>query len=511
MTRWVSVPRVRCALLFTLLFSVATVASAAWRLPSVISDNMVMQCDQPVALWGWSDPRDAVTVTLGKQTKTAVADGNGKWSLKLEPLPASSEPQSMSIVSSKNPSQKSEIKNILVGEVWLASGQSNMGMTVGASNRAEEEEKAAEFPAIRMFTAARVTAMSPRDEVAGQWKICSPATVKGFSAAGYFFARELHRTLKVPVGILHSSWGGTPVEAWTSMDAQTATPEFKPVLDSWQNKARTYDPAKAKADYEKALAKWQAEAKAGNKPQGRKPTLMQNPSDDPHHPAVLFNGMIAPLFPYTLRGAIWYQGESNANVVTAPHYRTLLTTMIQDWRSRFGQGDFPFLFVQLANYTSSEQWVVVQDQMRKALDFPNTGMAVINDIGDAKDIHPKNKQEVGRRLAAWALVKTYGKPGVYSGPLYKSVEAKGQQMVVRFDCIGGGLEAKGGEPLKGFEIAGADKKFLAAKAEIQGDTVVVSCPAVAKPVAVRYAWACNPDCNLYNEEGLPASVFRTDE
>lgn len=499
----------------------ATAASAAWRLPSVISDNMVMQSDRPVALWGWSDPGDKVTVVFGKQTKTATADAKGKWMVQLDPLQASAEPRELKISGAAS---KSLISNVLVGEVWLASGQSNMAMGVNGCNRAAEEARGANLPSIRMFTAQRVTATEPQDDVKGSWVVCASNTVGGFSAAAFFFGRELHNTLKTPVGLIHSSWGGTPVEAWTSMDAQSGKPGFKPVMESWLSRTKTYDAAKDEETYAKALAAWEQqakEAKAANKKPPRKPAMAGDPKRNSHYPASLFNGMIAPLIPYSLRGAIWYQGESNAKSATAPYYGEMLTTMIRDWRTRFNQGDFPFLYVQLANFNSGENWVVVQDEMRKALRFPNTGMAVINDVGDAGDIHPKNKQEVGRRLALWALAKTYGKEVEYSGPLFKSAEVKGSQMVVRFDHAAG-LTAKGGEPLKGFTIAGAaesstngaaasGKAFVPAKAEIQGDAVIVSSPSVSRPAAVRYAWASNPDCNLYNKDGLPASVFRTDD
>jgi sialate O-acetylesterase len=347
--------------------------------------------------------------------------------------------------------------------------------------------------------------------------MCSPETVGSFSAAGYFFGRELYKEIKQPIGLIHTSWGGTPAEAWTSPAALQENPGLEPILTRYKEALAAWP--KAKAKYDEDVAKWKEaaqQAKTDGKQPPRMPGAPMGPGN-PNCPSGLYNGMVAPLIPYTIRGAIWYQGESNAG--RAYQYRDLFPTMIKSWWNAWGQegqGDFPFLFVQLANFMDPKEepgdssWAELREAQLMTLDLSNTGMAVIIDIGDTKDIHPKNKQDVGKRLALWALANTYSKDVVYSGPLYTSMTKKGKTIVLSFDHLGGGLVAKGGEPLKGFALAGADKKFVWADAKIEADKIIVSSDKVADPVAVRYAWADNPVCNLYNKAGLPASPFRTD-
>jgi sialate O-acetylesterase len=331
----------------------------------------------------------------------------------------------------------------------------------------------------------------------------------------YFFGRYLHKELNVPVGLIHTSWGGTPAEAWTRREVLEANPDCAPILKRYDDAVAKYP--QAMKEYEQKLAEWKeaaqkAKAESTNPP--RRPGEPFGPGH-PHSPAGLYNAMIAPLIPYGIAGAIWYQGESNAG--RAYQYRTLFPDMIKNWRNDWGVGKFPFLFVQLANFMKTKPepdesaWAELREAQTMTLALPNTGMAVIIDIGDADDIHPKNKQDVGKRLALWALANTYGKKLVYSGPIYKSMKVDGNSIVLSFDHVGGGLVAKGGEELEGFAIAGSDKKFVWADARINGDTVIVSSDKVSEPVAVRYAWADNPVCNLYNKEELPASPFRTDE
>jgi sialate O-acetylesterase len=396
-----------------------------------------------------------------------------------------------------------------------------MAMSVSSSANFPEEQAAADHPQIRMFTVTRVTAETPQDRCEGTWQVCSPQTVGGFSATAYFFGRELQQQLNVPVGLINSSWGGTPVQAWTCLEAQRAVPELQPILDGWDQQIKNYNAEEAKTRYEKQLAQWQEKAKAaketGEKPPQR-PRPPVDPRESPHRPASLFNGMINPLVPFAIRGAIWYQGESNAGGTTANLYGLQLTTMIKVWRECWKQGDFPFEWVQLPNFRTPQQqpvepsgWVTVQEQMLKTLAVPNTGMAITIDVGEANDIHPKNKQDVGKRLALWALGTTYGKSLVYSGPIFKSATKQDGKIAITFEHMGEGLKAKG-EKLIGFAIAGEDRQFAFADAAITGnDTVVVSSEKVAAPVAVRYAWASNPDCNLYNSAGLPASPFRSDD
>jgi len=482
------------------------------RLPAVIGDNMVLQRGEKVSIWGWANPGEEVTagVSWSRMKWAVTADEKGEWLFKMD-SPKTGGPYKMTI-SGKN---VINLDNIMSGEVWVCSGQSNMAMQVQSSNSATEEIAAAEYPNIRLFTVTRKVAQKPLKDCQGSWASCSPETVPGFSAAAYFFGRELHKRLNVPIGLIHTSWGGTPAEAWTRRDILEADADFQPILARNAEKLANFP--RAKEEYPKKLENWKQaveKAKAQGKNAPRRPRAPLGP-DDPHSPAGLYNGMIAPLIPYGIQGAIWYQGESNAS--RAYQYRKLFRTMIMNWRKDWGQGNFQFLFVQLANFMETKPepgdsaWAELREAQTMTLSLRNTGMATIIDIGEANNIHPKNKQDVGKRLALWALARTYEKDIVYSGPLYKSMKVEGGKIRLSFDQAGGGLVARGGEALKGFAIAGADRKFVWADAKIDGNTVVVSSDDVANPVAVRYAWADNPVCNLYNKENLPASPFRTDD
>jgi sialate O-acetylesterase len=458
----------RALIVCVLVVLVATAAQAAVTLPAVIGNDMVLQRGMPAPIWGWADKGEEVTVTIAGQKHVTKAGDDGRWKVTLDKL-AVGQPLEMTVEGSSG--SRTTLKNILVGEVWVCSGQSNMEMGVGACNDAAKEIAAAKYPNIRLFTVKRAEVAQPATDVKGKWTPCSPQTVAadgwgGFSATAYFFGRKLYRELKVPIGLIHTSWGGTPAESWTSRKALEANPVLKPL-------------AQGKSSF-------------------------------------LYNGMIAPLIPYAIRGAIWYQGE--ANVGAAYRYRTLFPAMIANWRADWGEGNFPFIFVQIApfNYHNggadpracAELW----EAQRMTLDAaPHTGMAVTTDITDLNDIHPKNKQEVGRRLALWALANVYGKKLVYSGPIYKSMTVEGDKIRLRFDHRGGGLKARDGRPLNEFTIAGADQKFVPAEAEIDGDTIVVRSDKVGEPVAVRYAWHDDATPNLANKEGLPASPFRTDK
>jgi sialate O-acetylesterase len=482
------------------------------RLPAVIGDNMVLQAGDRVRLWGWADPNEEIEVSISwRDFKWSVqADEAGKWQFALK-APAIGGPYAITLKGKNTVA----IKNILAGQVWVCSGQSNMQMSVRQSAQAEQEIAAAKYPKIRLFSVDRKVAETPQDDCKGKWVECSPETVGDFSAVGYFFGRELHKELDQPIGLIHTSWGGTPAEAWTNMPVLEENPNFAPILTRYKQAMAEYPQALVK--YKEAIEKWNqeaAKAKAEGKPApGNRPAAPFGPGN-PSSPAGLYNAMIAPLIPYTICGAIWYQGESNAG--RAYQYRELFPTMIKSWWDTWGQGDFPFLFVQLANFTEvkdapgDSDWAELREAQTMTLAMPNTGMAVIIDIGEAQNIHPTNKQDVGRRLALWALANTYGKRVVYSGPLYKSMEKKGNTIVLSFDHCSGGLVTRNNEPLKGFAIAGNDHKFVWADAKIEGNTVVVASKEIADPAAVRYAWANNPVCNLYNKAGLPASPFRTD-
>ena len=492
---------------------VATPVTADVRLPAIFTDNMVLQRNMAVPVWGWADAGEKVTVQVLGQTQTAMPGEGGKWTVKLAPLPTGG-PITVT-VSGKN---TITLQNVLVGEVWLCSGQSNMQMSVQGSNDAAKEIAAANFPQIRLVSVPVRGSQEPQSDFQGKWVLCSPKTVGGFSAAAYFFGRELHQKLNVPIGLIHCSWGGSSCEAWVKRSLLEADPQYKGMLTSWDQRCATHDPQKAQANFEARVSKWKKDVAAA-KAAGKEPPRPLHKPTDPrvgqHRPANLYNAMLLPVMPYAMRGVIWYQGETNAGA--AYQYRSLFPLMIKNWRDDWKQGDFPFYFVQLANYMAvvpqpaESAWAELREAQTMTLKVPHTGQAVIIDIGEAKDIHPKNKQDVGKRLALWALAKDYGQNVVYSSPTFKSATCRGNQLVASFDCTAGGLVAKDGPEVKGFAIAGVDRKFVWADARIVGDTVVVSSPQVSQPVAVRYAWANNPVCNVYGKTGLPLTPFRSDD
>ena len=626
------------------------------KLPAIIGDNMVLQRGKVVPIWGWAEPGEEVMVSVSWHSMQwgVKAGADGKWMFRMK-CPEAGGPYEMTL-KGKN---TITLKNIMAGEVWVCSGQSNMEWPTAAAANGTQEVAAADYPNIRLFTVKKKIADAPEADCVGSWSQCSPQTVGGFSAVGYFFGRHLHKELDVPVGLINTSWGGTVAEAWTSGGALEKMPEFKAAVD--RIAAAKADPEGSMKKYREELEAWQKKVElAGAEGKGcveadfddsgwaemelpvlweqgglanfdglvwfRKTvdvpeglaggelTLELGPIDDmdrtwvngvtvggheaagqwatprrykipsnvikagrnvivvrvldtgggggiygkaeelklkaggaggeislagkwrykvgydlrkmpaqpqpprwannPNAPTALYNGMIAPLIPFGIQGAIWYQGESNAG--RAYQYRELFPLMITNWRQDWNTGEFPFLFVQLANFMAVDPepvesaWAELREAQLMTLKLANTGMAVIIDIGEAADIHPRNKQDVGRRLGLWALARTYGRRVVYSGPLYKSMKIEGNRIVLSFDHVGGGLVAKDGG-LKGFAVAGADGKFVWADAKIEGRTVVVSSDNVAEPAAVRYGWANNPVCNLYNSEGLPASPFRTDD
>ena len=500
------------------LGGVSSSVRAEVRLAKVFGDHMVLQRDVPIPVWGWADEGEAVAVTLGAQTRSTTANSVGRWRVTFDKLAVGDD----SITLTARGKNAVMLSDILVGEVWLCSGQSNMAMTVNRARDYEAEKKTADHPKLRMFTVKSGPAMQPQSDCLGAWEVCTSETVGGFSATGYFFGRELLEKLDVPVGLINSSVGGTGIEAWTSLDAQEARPELTRLFDEWNDRAKTYDPETARARFEQQLATWTEaarKAKAEGRESPRRPVEPVDPRLDRNHPANLFNGKIAPLIPFALRGTIWYQGEHNARTVeTATLYRQQLPLLIEDWRDRWDQGDFPFAWAQLPNFKrgtvepqSVSEWATMRESMTQCLSVPKTGMAVTIDIGEANDIHPKNKQDVGKRLAAWALAKVYQQSTPASGPVYYSHEIEDSRVVLEFKHLEGGLVVRGDGILKGFAIAGEDKKWHWASAAINGETVVVSHPSITKPVAVRYAWGDNPACNLLNAAGLPAAPFRTDD
>ena len=500
--------RIGYVLVLVMLFVFLTAASADVKLPSIIGSNMVLQQDAEVPIWGTADQGEEVIVSFNGQKVSAKSCSKGNWMVYLNPMKTGG-PYNMTITG-KN---KIKLDNILIGEVWVGSGQSNMAMSIRSSNNADEEIANAKYPKIRLFSVKRIVAEKPLEDCEGEWVECSPEVIGGFSAVSYFFGRSLYKAKNIPVGLIHTSWGGTPAEAWTSRPFLMSSLDFAPILERYAKAVEKYP--EAKKEYDEKYAEWEKEAKklrAEGKKVPRGPRSPFGPGH-PHAPMGLYNGMIAPIVPYAIKGAIWYQGESNAG--RAYQYRSLFPTMIKSWHSAWNQGSFPFLFVQLANYMEikdqpgESDWAELREAQLMTLNMKNMGMAVIIDIGEADDIHPKNKQDVGYRLSLAARNIAYGEDIVYSGPVYRSMRIVGNKVRLNFCHVGGGLTAKGGE-LKGFAIAGKDRNFFWANAEIKGDKVVVRSPEVANPVAVRYAWADNPVCNLYNKEGLPASPFRTD-
>lgn len=492
------------------------------ELSAVFSDHMVVQRDQPMKIRGWADPDSTIACTFADNTTSATAGADGKWNASLQP-PAAGGPYEITVKSGE---QSIVISDVLVGEVWLCSGQSNMAMTVNRALNFEQEIANANTPRIRMFKESSPHSSKLQDKCRGTWSVCSPETVGSFSATAYFFGRQLHHELDVPVGLINSSVGGTAVEAWTSLSAQESTESLAPVLKSWKKLDSDFDADLAQEKYQAALKQWEkrrATARAaGNKPP-RKPVPATRPSADRNYPSNLFNSKIHPLVGYGIRGAIWYQGERNANGRLSHLYGQQLQTLIRDWRDRWGQGEFPFAWVQLPNYrqlqtqpSETSGWVQVREGMLQTLRVPHTGMAITVDVGQANDIHPKNKQAVGRRLAQWALLSVYNHTRQRSdetqpmGPIFDSSEKTEQRIRVGFQYVGTGLKSEGGS-LKGFAIAGSDHVFHWASARILGDQVEVWSEHVNDPMAVRYSWAANPLGNLYNSSGLPASPFRTDD
>jgi sialate O-acetylesterase len=499
------------------LICCASLVQADVKLPAIFTDHAVLQRDMPVPVWGWADPGEEVTVTIAGQTQKTKADDKGKWRVTLDSLSVG-DPLTL-VVQGKN---RVERKDILAGEVWLCSGQSNMEFPLIAASNGDLEVSAANQSNIRLVRVKEPGSQTPVEDFKGEWKVCSPKTVGGFSAVGYFFGRELHEQLNVPIGLIDDSWGGSACEAWIRRDRMEGKPLYRELLNHWDDMVKNWDEAKWKAD----RIEWKKkadEARAAGKKAPPNPPLAENPAAGNHRPANLYHGRLEPVLPYAIRGAIWYQGESNAG--RAYQYRDMFPLMIQSWREDWKQVDFPFYWVQLADFMDEQAqpkdsaWAELREAQTMTLDkLPKTGQAVIIDLGEGADIHPKKKLDVGRRLARLALANDYGKSIVSKSPRYDSMEKQGNKIVVKFKDVAGGLHCVDSKDVQGFAIAGADKKFVWAKAQIpmpqngaKADTIEVSSKEVPEPVAVRYAWADNPVCNLYNDALLPVTPFRTDD
>jgi sialate O-acetylesterase len=465
--------KIKCALITLLIFTFSVLTFAQIQLPSFISNNMVLQQNFEAPIWGWADPGTHISITpnWSNTNYQTSADYNGSWFVKIT-TPSAGGPYSIII-------NNDTLTNVMIGEVWVCSGQSNMQLAMYKTENAEEEINNANYPDIRLFYAARDNARLPNKDVYGQWDECTPKVDSTFSAVAYYFGRELYNQLHVPIGLLHFSWGGSTVQAWTNPEVLKTTPEGRYYLEIFKEKIK-------------------------NTPPGELPRNYRDPGAN-------FYGLIAPLIPYGIRGVIWYQGENN--VFEHQLYRNSFETMVKDWRDEWKEGDFPFYFVQLAPYNYSQKLVgaALRDAQRRSLDIPNTGMVVTLDIGNPEDIHPKDKLDVGKRLSLWALAKTYGKENiVYSGPIYKSMKIEDNKIRISFDYVESGLYCKG-DTLKYFTIAGNDKVFHTADAVIENNTIVVSSDEVKNPIAVRFAFGNADEPNLFNKEGLPASTFRTDD
>ena len=484
----------------------------------LFGDNMVLQRERKLSVWGTADAGEAVTVAICGHSATATADEKGNWKIALNPLTAGG-PFEMTIVGKDN--KPKLLKNVLIGDVWVCSGQSNMEFQLAKSLKANEEAPTANYPMIRHFKVGNNVQDLPQENVEGSWTVCNPQTVSSFTAVGYYFGRDLHKALNVPIGLLNASWSGSYAESWTSSKTLDSDPDLLPTRQRSQKRLLDYV-HKLNTAVE-MLKPWMVEAEKATSENQMVPPLHEsinlpgNPLEATDFASSRYNGIISPLVRFPIRGVIWYQGESN--VGRAWQYRKLLPALIADWRKAWGQPELPFYVVQLANNMQANpnpcdsNWAELREaQSFTAQTVPNSGMAVTIDVGEAGDIHPKNKQAVGARLALIARAKTYEEKIEYSGPQYESMKVDGKNVILKFQHAGSGLVAQNNEALKQFAIADDSKQFVWANAVIEGDAVVVSSDKVASPVAVRYAWQNNPEgCNLYNKEGLPASPFRTDD
>jgi len=488
-------------------------ARADVKVSALFTPHMVLQRDRNDRVWGKADAGEKVAVKIAGQSKETEAGPDGMWSVTLDPLPAGG-PHTLTIAGKNTVT----IDDVLVGEVWICSGQSNMQWEVRQANDGDLEARAANFPKIRLISVPQVGTQEPQADFKGKWEVCSPETVKTFSAVGFFFGRQIHETIGVPVGLIDDAWGGSAAEAWVRRDLLAADSKYRPLLESWE-KIEGNIPA-LRAEYEKKLESYRIaaeKAKAEGKPAPRRPTGPEADLAGNHRPGNIYNGVLKPTIGYGIRGAIWYQGESNASA--AYLYRDLFPLMIQSWRDEWGIGDFSFYWVQLADFRNEtpdpaeSDWAELREAQTMTLGkLPKTGEAVIIDLGEAQDIHPRNKQDVAKRLARWALARDYGISVPCQSPTYKGMEKQGEKVVLTFDHADGGLKAFDVPEIKGFAVAGSDRKFIPAKAKLVGkDKVEVWAEGVSDPASVRYAWADNPVCNLYSVAGLPVTPFRTDD
>lgn len=501
--------------LLLLALALPLAVRAELKLPSVISDHMVLQQKQSNPIWGWDTPGTKVTVTFADQTKSAEAGQDGKWTVKLDPLPANAKPQTMTV---KGTNERT-LEDILVGEVWMCSGQSNMGFTLNSDWNGDLEALASRHPQLRLFKVPLVGTQELKTDINAKWEETTPQSAPGFSAVGFLFGRYLHEILGVPVGLIGNPWGGSAAEAWVRRSTLESDPRFKELCERWKGIEASYDEAKVKADYEAAVAKWKQDvsaAKGAGKPAPAPPRAPQNTLAGQGRPGNIFAGMLNPTLGYGMKGVVWYQGESNAG--RAWEYRSLFPFMIEQWRKEWKQGDFSFYWVQLADFKAQQpdpgdsEWAELREAQTLAMKLPNTGQCIITDLGEGRDIHPKNKHDVASRLVRWALAKDYGMKIPYRSPEFKSMEIKDNKALITLDLFGSKLRPFDVAEAVGFAICGEDKVWQWAKGTVVApDKVEVWNDSIPKPVAVRYAWSDNPVCNLFSEQGLPVTPFRTDD
>ncbi|MEM6690303.1 MAG: sialate O-acetylesterase [Planctomycetota bacterium] len=491
----------------TLSGLLATDAAAEIKVSPVFGDSMVLQRDQPIHVWGWVESGASVTVSMDDRSISTEANDEGRFDVSLPSMSAGG-PHSLTISSGK---ESKTFADVLIGEVWVCSGQSNMQWRVANSNHADVEIASANYPNLRLIAVPNVAAREPANDFNGSWEACTPDSVQGFSAVGYFFGRTIHQTLGVPVGLINNAWGGSAAEAWVPEETLAEAPEmYDPLLERWEKLSTNYDFEAELAKYEERRQKWVANGKKGASPRRPRNQLTGN-----HRPGNLYYGVLNPIIGYSIRGTIWYQGESNSS--RAFQYRDLFPRMITKWRSDWNQGDFPFYWVQLADFRveveepGMSDWAELREAQTMALSLPNTGQAVIVDAGEGKDIHPTDKQTVAMRLARLALTKDYGYKFASESPRLKEVRFEDGKALIDFELVGAGLETFDVQETLGFTIAGDDQVFYNADGKIiDSDTIQVQSTSVEQPVAVRYGWADNPIVNVQSKEGLPLTPFRTD-
>jgi sialate O-acetylesterase len=492
-------------LFLSLLFALQS--NAQIKLPSIFGDHMVLQQKQDNPVWGWAEPNEKITVSINGQSHSTIADIKGNWRVILKPIPVGG-PYKMDI---EGKASSFFLEDILVGEVWICSGQSNMAWPISRTNSAELAIATANYPNIRLISVPQVGTDKIQNDFEGQWEAATSESVPDFSAIGYFFGQRLHHALNVPIGLIDNAWGGSAAEAWVNRSVMESDKNYTTLMASWKKVEQSFNYDEEVNKWKKSVTEWEANKKDEDMP--RKPTNLLTGN---HRPANIYNGVLHPTIGYGIKGVIWYQGESNAG--RSYQYRDLFPLMIQNWRNEWKQGDFPFYYVQLADFMAESKepeesgWAELREAQTMTKDkLSNVGEAVIIDLGEGKDIHPRNKQTVADRLARIALARDYHKDILYQGPSYKSMEVKEDKIILTFDNVGQGLYAFDTKEPIGFAIAGVDKKFVWADANIiSNNQMEISKEGLKSPVSVRYAWANNPVCNMYNRDGLPMTPFRTD-